>query len=74
MEIACRGRGIAERNGREGLHLSYSCFDVTFAFTVQKARQCSGKEEGPQLNTFSVKRQPYQVVRRTRGTTWHLAE
>ena len=58
----------------EGLHLSYRCFDVTFALTVQKARQCSGKEEGPQRNTFSVKRQLYQVVRRTRGTTWHLAE
>ena len=45
-----------------------------FCLTVQKARQCSSKEEGPQLNTFSVKRQLYQVVRRTRGTTWHLAE
>ena len=45
-----------------------------FCLTVQKARQCSSKEEGPQLNTFSVKRHLYQVVRRTRGTTWHLAE
>ena len=54
--------------------MSYSCFDVTFALTVQKARQCSGKEEGPQLNTFSVKRQLYQVVRGTRGTIRHPAE
>jgi hypothetical protein len=43
-------KGISERGmGWEGLHLSYCCFDVTFAFTIQKARQCSSKEEGPQL-------------------------
>jgi hypothetical protein len=77
MEVADRGRGIAERGMGGGpapelqlLRRNFCLYDSESKTVLRQRRRPSTH----QLNTFSVKRQPYQVVRRTRGTTWHLAE